>query len=131
MLSHFRSDMTIKEVSEKYNVPSATLRYYEKEGLIPHVPRSSGGIRCYGDSDIRWLELVICMRRAGLDLEAVREYRNLYEKGDETIKDRISLLKREREKLKERLSDTEKMLSRLDYKISKYEEALVTGHLEW
>ncbi len=123
--------MTIKEVSEKYNVPPATLRYYEKEGLIPHVSRSSGGIRDYGDSDLRWLELVICMRRAGLDIEAVREYRRLYEEGDETIKDRIMLLKKECEKLKERLADTASMLSRLDYKISKYEEALATGHLKW
>ena len=31
--------MTIKEVSEKYNISADTIRYYERIGLIPHVPR--------------------------------------------------------------------------------------------
>ena len=65
--------MTIKEVSEKYNITADTLRYYERIGMIPHVSRSSGGIRNYNDDDLGWVELAICMRNAGLPVEAMIE----------------------------------------------------------
>ena len=71
------------------------------------------------------------MRKAGLTIEAIAEYRRLYEEGESTVSDRIALLKSEREKLFCRLEDTKAMLSHLDYKISRYEEYLKTGKLEW
>ena len=77
--------MTIKEVSEKYDIPQGTLRYYEKVGLIPHVTRSSGGIRNYQESDLGWVELAKCMRGAGLSVEMLLEYVKLYQQGDSTI----------------------------------------------
>lgn len=66
--------MTIKEVSEKYGISSDTLRYYERVGMIPPVERTEGGIRNYGEDDIKWVELVLCMRSAGLPIEAIIEY---------------------------------------------------------
>ena len=57
--------MTIKEVSEKYGISSDTLRYYERVGMIPPVERTEGGIRNYGEDDIKWVELVLCMRNRG------------------------------------------------------------------
>ena len=54
--------MTIKEVSEKYQITQDTLRYYERIGMIPAVPRTSGGIRNYGEADLGWIELALCMR---------------------------------------------------------------------
>ena len=56
--------MTIKEVSEKYQITQDTLRYYERIGMIPAVPRTSGGIRNYGEADLGWIELALCMRNA-------------------------------------------------------------------
>lgn len=56
--------MTIKEVSEKYNISSDTLRYYERIGMIPEVTRTASGIRDYQESDLSWVELVICMQKS-------------------------------------------------------------------
>ena len=56
--------MTIKEVSEKYNISPDTLRYYERVGMIPQVHRTGGGIRDYQEDDLGWVELAICMRSA-------------------------------------------------------------------
>ena len=53
--------MTIKEVSEKYQITQDTLRYYERIGMIPAVPRTSGGIRNYKEADLGWIELALCM----------------------------------------------------------------------
>ena len=66
--------MTIKEVSEKYHISQDTLRYYERMKMIPKVHRTSGGIRDYQAEDLRWVELAICMRSAGLPIEVMIEY---------------------------------------------------------
>ncbi len=123
--------LTIKEVSETYDIPADTLRYYERIGMIPEVTRTAGGIRDYQESDLGWVELVICMRKAGLPVEALIEYVKLYQEGDETFEARLQLLSEEREKLEEQKAQIESAINRLNYKISKYEEAVKTGVLNW
>lgn len=66
--------MTIKEVSEKYDITQDTLRYYERVGMIPPVTRTIGGIRDYQENDLAWVSLAKCMRGAGLPVEAMIEY---------------------------------------------------------
>lgn len=39
--------MTITQASKKYDISVDTLRYYERIGLIPPVPRTSSGVRDY------------------------------------------------------------------------------------
>lgn len=123
--------MTIKEVSEKYSVSQDTLRYYERVGMIPPVTRTSGGMRDYQEEDLKWLELALCMRNAGLPVEAMIEYLKLFQQGDETISARLELLTAQRDILVAKKTEIENTLKRLNYKISKYEEAVRTGKLEW
>ena len=118
------SGLTIKEVSETYDISADTLRYYERIGMIPEVTRTAGGIRDYQESDLGWVELVICMRKAGLPVEALIEYVKLYQEGDETFEARLQLLSEEREKLEEQKAQIESAINRLNHKISKYEEAV-------
>lgn len=123
--------MTIKEVSEKYNIPADTLRYYERVGAIPPVTRTPGGIRNYTEQDIAWVQLAKCMRSAGLPVEVLIEYLQLYQQGDETIQARLQLLSEQREALLEQRKAIDEMLNRLNYKISRYEIAVETGVLSW
>ena len=123
--------ITIKEVSEKYSVTQDTLRYYERAGMIPPVTRTAGGIRDYQDGDLAWVELALCMRSAGLSVEAISEYVRLSRLGDSTIKDRLALLQNQREILLEQQRQITGTLDRLNYKISRYEDALETGTLNW
>ncbi len=99
--------MTIKEVSEKYNVSQDTLRYYERIKMIPEVTRTSGGIRDYQEEDLRWVELAICMRSSGLPVEAMVEYLELFQKGDETIPARLELLNSQMKILMKQKEQTE------------------------
>lgn len=123
--------MTIKEVSEKYHISADTLRYYERVSMIPPIPRTVSGIRNYGPEECGWIELAICMRRAGLPIEAMIEYVKLFQVGDSTIPARLQLLQRQRDKLLAQQEQTAQTLARLNYKISVYEDALVSGHLDW
>lgn len=123
--------MTINEVSKKYNVSCDTLRYYERIGVIPEVHRNSGGIRDYTDEDLRWVELALCMRSAGLSIETLVEYQRLYQQGDDTIKARLDLLNEQMEILENQKKQIEETMDRLSYKISRYQNALKTGELTW
>ena len=123
--------MTIKEVSEKYNITQDTLRYYERVGMIPPVKRTPGGIRDYGEEDCSWVELALCMRSAGLPVEAMIEYVRLCREGDGTIAARLQLLQEQREALLEQQKKTEQTLERLNYKIAHYEKAIKSGKLIW
>lgn len=123
--------MTIKEVSEKYGISQDTLRYYERVGMIPPVTRTPSGIRNYTDEDVKWVELAICMRSAGLPVEVMIEYLKLFQQGDETIPARLDLLTEQREVLLEQKKQIEQTLDRLNYKIARYEIAVQTGNLTW
>ncbi len=119
--------MTIKQVSEKYNISQDTLRYYERIGIIPPVRRTSGGIRDYSDEDLSWVGLVICMRNAGMPINALTKYVKLCIKGDSTIPARLDLLRSQREKLLDQRSKINDTIDRLNYKIERYETAVNSG----
>lgn len=123
--------MTIKEVSQKYSISQDTLRYYERVGMIPAVTRTSGGIRSYQEGDLQWVELALCMRSAGLPVEAMIEYVRLYQEGDSTIPARLQLLIEQREVLIEQRKQIDATLDRLNFKIARYEVAAKTGKLTW
>ncbi|GAB6172988.1 MerR family transcriptional regulator [Paradesulfitobacterium aromaticivorans] len=117
--------MTITEVSEKFDIPQDTLRYYERIGLIPRVNRNKSGIRDYTEEDCKWVEFIKCMRGAGLPIEVLIEYVALFQQGDETIEVRKELFIEQRKQLIARMEDMKKTLERLDYKIAVYEQAVV------
>lgn len=117
--------MTIAEVSRKYELTADTLRYYERIGLIPPVPRNKSGIRDYDEMSCRWIELMKCMRAAGVQIEALIEYVELFRRGDSTIGTREALLKEQRTLLEKRMADMQKSLDRLNLKIEKYEKGLM------
>lgn len=123
--------MTIKEVSEKYHISTDTLRYYERVGVIPKVTRNESGIRDFQEEDLKWVEHAKCMRSAGLPVEVLIEYVNLFQRGDETISARLSLLMEQRECLMEQHHQIKETLERIDYKIACYQEAVKTGKLIW
>lgn len=75
--------MTIAEVVNKYGLSADTLRYYERVGIIPPVPRKNG-IRNYDDESCRWIELMRCLRSAGVSIDALIEFVTLYLQGDST-----------------------------------------------
>lgn len=123
--------MTIKDVSEKYDISQDTLRYYERVGMIPPVTRNSSGIRDYQENDLSWVELAKCMRSAGLPVEAMIEYVMLTQEGDKTIPARYQLLYEKKQALVEKRKKIDATIERLDYKIKRYEIAVKTGILSW
>lgn len=123
--------MTIKEVSEKFDLTPDTLRYYERVGVIPAVNRTKGGIRDYSEQDIKWIENAVCMRSAGVPVEMLIEYVKLFQEGDSTITARRDFLMEVRIEVQKQLDKYQATMDRINYKISRYEEAVKTGILIW
>ena len=118
--------MTIAEVSKKFDISADTLRYYERIGLIPPVPRTKGGLRDYDEESCGWIVLMKCMRAAGVQIEALIEYVDLFQQGDDTLDARKALLIEQREQLLVRMADMQRSLDRLNMKIERYEQGLMT-----
>jgi len=122
--------MKIAEVSERFEISSDTLRYYERIGLIPPVNRSESGIREYNDLDARRVEFVKCMRSAGLPIDVLIEYMELVQQGDSTVEARKDILKHQRAQVAARMEEMQKTLDILDHKIEVYEKALLKKEQE-
>ncbi len=116
--------LTIAEVSRKYGLTADTLRYYERAGLIPPVPRNANGIRVYDEESCKWIEFVKCMRGAGLAVDALAEYVALCQQGDRTRPRRLDILHEQRDRLWQRVQAMEATLDRLDRKINAYSDCL-------
>lgn len=116
--------MTIAEVSKKYNITPDTIRYYEKIGLIPHVPRSKSGIRDFDENSCNWIEFIKCMRSAGLSIDVLTQYISLFKQGNKTAKARKELLVEQRNELLKKQEDINKTIKRLDYKIEIYDDII-------
>lgn len=112
--------MTISEVSKKYDISTDTLRYYERIGLLPPVPRTKSGLRDYDENSCKSVEFIKCMRNAGLPIEALIEYMTLYREGDSTAEARMEILVEQREALLGRIEEMQSTLARLDRKIEMY-----------
>ena len=123
--------MTIKEVSSKYQISQDTLRYYEKEGLIGPIGKTSRGIRNYLDSDLQRIEFIKCMRSADVSIEVLKEYITLFDKGEDTFEERKKLLENQREILKKKIAEMQKAYKKLSAKIDLYYSGKLDEYLEF
>ena len=72
---------TIAQASEEVELTPYTLRYYEKEGLLPNVIKDSAGRRKYHDDDLQRIGFIKCLKGTGMSLKQIKEYGDLYEQG--------------------------------------------------
>lgn len=112
--------MTIKEVAEKFDMTNDTLRYYEKVGIVGPVKKNSSGIRDYSEEDLKRIEFIKCMRSAGISIEVLKKYVDLYDEGESTKLERQHLLEEEQDKLEEKIKTMIDVLDKLKYKIELY-----------
>ena len=121
---------TVGEMAKLLGVTASTLRYYDKEGLLPFVERSSGGIRMFRESDIEWLRVIECMKKAGMSIKDIRQYIELELKGDDTIELRLMMFRRQKEVLQQKMAEMQHTMAMVEYKCWYYETAKAAGTVE-
>lgn len=118
---------TIGQVAEKMGLTAHTLRYYDKEGLLPFVKKSASGLRVFSDSDIEWLVIIECLKSTGLQIKDIKQYIDWYREGDSTLGKRLELLKQQQKKVEEQMELLKKHKEKLDFKIAFYNDAIANG----
>lgn len=112
---------TIKEVSEKVGLSIYTLRYYDKEGLLPFVARNEAGYREFTDGDLNIIHTICCLKNTGMKISKIRQYIGDVMAGPDSIEDRQQLLHDHREKILEQQRILSENLKEIDYKLDIYD----------
>ena len=116
--------MTIREIAAKTNMSTDTLRYYERIGLLPPVPRNAAGIRNYDEYFVNFINFIKKLKASGMSLEHIIDYIRLAEMGDATIQERKKLLAEARETLIEKINSLQLIAELADYQLRNYENLL-------
>ncbi|WP_428958784.1 MerR family transcriptional regulator [Levilactobacillus brevis] len=117
--------MKISEVSKHFSVSIQTLRYYERIGVIPNIPRDTNGFRDYRKSDLYWIHYVQALRRSGVSIHSIQTYVGLVRQGATTRDERKAILLEQRRKLLEQRALIDDALIHMDQKLSVYDEYVV------
>lgn len=118
---------TVGEMAKILNTTPSTLRYYDKEGLLPFVERSESGIRMFKDSDYEWLLVIDCLKNTGMGIKDIKKFIYMVLEGDATIEERLEMMKKQRESVKEQMAKLQQTLDTLDYKVWYYSTAEKAG----
>jgi len=115
---------SIGKAADKTGLSAFTLRYYEKEGLLPFVERTPSGARCFKDSDFEWLAMIQCLKNTGMSIRDIREFVGWCMEGDETLEKRLAMFCARRKEVEAKMAEFQSYLDKLDWKIAYYENAI-------
>lgn len=121
---------SIGQVAQRTGLSTHTLRYYEKEGLLPFVKKSGSGLRVFSDSDLGWLAMIECLKETGMSLKGVKQYIDWYIEGDSTLQNRLDMFRAQKTHIEEQIAQLQKHMEKINYKIKLYEEAVKKGSLD-
>lgn len=121
---------TVGEMAKIIGVAPSTLRYYDKEGLLPFVERSGSGIRIFGEQDLNTLSIIHCLKQSGLSIKEIKSFIDMVQQGDETIEQRLELFEKRRIILEKQIKEMQNTLKVLDYKCWYYQTAKKEGSTE-
>lgn len=114
---------TVGEMAARIGVAPSTLRYWEKEGLLPFVARTESGIRQFQESDYECLRIIGCLKETGMSIKDIRTFIALVMEGDSTMEARRKLFERQKELVEEQIAALEHTRQVLDFKCWYYETA--------
>ena len=118
---------SIKEMSEITNLPASTLRYYDKQGLLPSLKRDANNVRIFDDEDYRTIKLISCLKKSGLSIKDIKNFMEITAQGDKALNKRLNIFRKRRDTLKKELEDLQEILNVMEYKCWYYEQACAAG----
>ena len=114
---------TTAKAAEKIGISAHTLRFYDKEGLLPNVGRDEHGNRRFTDNDLQWLSLLQCLKNTGMSLKDIKRFAECTTIGDDTIDERLALFESQTENVKRQIAELKRYLNLLEYKLAFYQKS--------
>jgi len=118
---------SISEVAKKLNVTVYTLRYYDKEGLLPFVERTPSGTRLFKESDMEALKVIQCLKSTGMPIKEIKNFIAWCSEGDATLRQRYDMFLERKAAVESQLEELNKTMELINHKCSYYMTALEAG----
>ena len=118
---------TIGQVSELFDIPISTLRYYDKEGLFPDMQRVAG-IRKFSEKELEALRIIECLKKSGLEIKDIKRFMQWCIQGSETYPQRRELFLQQKKHVEEEIQRLNQVLDLLTFKCWYYEQAIQDGN---
>ncbi|HBE80937.1 MAG TPA: MerR family transcriptional regulator [Firmicutes bacterium] len=117
-------EYSIQEAAKKVSLKTYTLRYYEKAGILPPVERDTNGNRLFFDNDIEWINLIRCLRNTGMPISIIKDYVDLFLKGDETISSRRQIMFGQQQSIERKIAELQGYLEVIQSKVKHYDDLI-------
>ena len=118
---------TIKEAAKIMNVTPSTLRYYDKQGLLPFMERKDSGYRIFSDTDMSMLHVIECLKKSGMPIKDIRQFSKWVQLGDDSLQERYEMFVERKRVVEAQMAELQKTLDFINHKCWYYETALEAG----
>ena len=118
---------SIGQVSEMFDIPISTLRYYDKEGLFPGLARTSG-IRKFGEDELELLRVIECLKKSGLEIKDIKQFVRWIGEGPSTYGKRKQLFEARKAAIEAEIARLERSRAMMEFKCWYYDRALADGN---
>ncbi len=118
---------SIKLVSEMTGLPQSTLRFYEKERLLPAIKRTPTGIRSYDDHDLEWISIITCLKNTDMPINDIKNFVALCAVGDETVEERREMILSHKKVVEQQMKQLQRYMDRINDKVAYYNKVCAAG----
>lgn len=108
-------------------IPATTLRYYDKEGLLPYLTRKDSGYRAFKESDLQMLQVLDCLKNTGMSIKDIKQFSKWVQEGDSSLQQRYEMFLERKKEVEKQMRDLQKVLDVVNHKVAYYEAALKAG----
>lgn len=118
---------TIKDAAKIMNVPKSTIRFYDKEGLLPFINRLDSGYRVFTAKDIATLRVIDCLKKTGMSIKEIRQFSDWLELGDASLQQRYAMFQERKKVVEAQMEELQAVLDIINHKCWYYETAIAAG----
>lgn len=118
---------TIKQAAEKMDVTPVTLRYYDKQGLLPFMKRTESGYRMFSEEDMGMLQVIDCLKKTGMSIKEMQQFVQWVQMGDASLQQRYEMFLERRRSVEAQIAELQETLKFVDHKCWYYKTALEAG----
>ena len=118
---------TIKEAAKLLNLSPTTLRYYDKEGLLPFIERKESGYRIFSETDIMMLRIIECLKKTGMPLKEIRQFSKWCQEGDDSLDERYQMFLERKKIVEQQMAELQETLDLINHKCWYYKTAIEAG----
>lgn len=118
---------TIKDAASQMGIPASTIRYYDKEGLLPFMERLESGYRVFAEKDLAALRIIDCLKKTGMSIKEIRQFSQWLKQGDASLQQRYEMFLERRRAVEEQMAQLQEIKNTIDYKCWYYETAIAAG----